>query len=247
MGTVDKYQEPNTKNQKLLILHGWSYSTEKWEPFLKLLEDSNINYELLKIPGLTAPLKEVWNLADYVNWFKKEVGKSNQKVVLLGHSNGGRIVASFAAEFPEKVACLILIDSAGVIRRDIKTVLKKNLLQLVTSAGKKITKSDKLRNLLYKAIGEQDYNKADETLKKTMVNLVKEDLETVFSIIIVPTLIIWGQNDGVTPLSDGRKINKRILGSELAIIPGAKHSPQFTNTQEVFQKVFSFIKHYGNI
>lgn len=227
-------------------MHGWSYSTEKWQPLLKLLERSGVSSEMLKIPGLTAPLSEVWTLSDYVAWLKKEIGKSNGKVMLIGHSNGGRIAAAFTAKYPEKVACLVLIDSAGIIRRDLKTVIKKHLFKLVSSAGKKITTSEKLRKLLYKAVGEHDYNEASEVVKKTMVNLISEDLEKTFSQIDVPTLIIWGNDDKVTPFSDGKKINSLIKGSELIGISNARHSPQYTHPEKVASLVTNFIKN-GNI
>lgn len=239
----DKKEEMGTV---VYILHGWSYSTEKWKPFLKLLEQTETDYQLLKIPGLTAPLSNVWDLQDYVTWLKKEVGKTNKKIVLMGHSNGGRIASAFAEKYPQKVACLILIDSAGMIRRDIKTLIKKNIFKLLSTAGKKITKSDKVRDLIYKIIGEHDYNEANETVKKTMLSLISQDLMETFSNIIIPTLIIWGKNDSTTPLSCGKKIHSLIKGSELVIIPDAKHSPQFTNASEVAALVVSFSKQYSN-
>src|SRR3989344_6868211 len=102
-------------NSKLIILHGWAYSTEKWKSFLNLLEEDGVEYEMLKIPGLTAPLKRVWTINDYMGWLRKQVISYKLPVVLLGHSNGGRIAAAFAAKYPSKVSKLILIDSAGIV------------------------------------------------------------------------------------------------------------------------------------
>lgn len=223
------------KKMGIVILHGWSYSTEKWKPFLKLLEQNGVAYEMLRIPGLTVPLKSVWTLVDYVDWLDKQVISHKSQVILLGHSNGGRIVAAFAAKYPEKVTYLILIDSAGIVHRNLETLLKRTLFGTAAKLGKKITKSDSIRNLFYKAVGEQDYNKADPILKKTMLNLISQDLESTFSDIKVPTFIIWGEDDKITPLSDGRKIHKLISGSKFEIIKGVKHSPQFTNPEEVFE------------
>ena len=78
---------------KILILHGWSYSTDKWAPCLKLLESHGARPELLKIPGLTAPIDRPWTLEDYVRWLKEKTG--DEKVILIGHSNGGRISLAF--------------------------------------------------------------------------------------------------------------------------------------------------------
>ena len=216
----------------LYILHGWSYSTEKWEPFLDLLEKSGVEYRMLKIPGLTAPLDQVWALDDYVYWLKLEA-TSPQPTAILGHSNGGRIAAVFAAKYPHKVRKLILVDSAGIIHRDLKTLFKRTLFRTAAKIGKRITSRNLIRNLTYKLAGEQDYNRADPILKEAMLNLISQDLEPIFSKIKVPTLIVWGRDDRATPLSDGRKIHELIPGSKFQIIENAKHAPQFTHPKEV--------------
>ena len=241
MGSMNKTKNSELKTQNLLILHGWAYDTSKWDLLIAELEKSNMPFKMLKIPGLTAPLDEVWSLADYLEWLSREVKKIDGKVVLLGHSNGGRIASAFTAQNPEKVAELILIDSAGIISRSLKTKLKKVTFASAAKIGKRFIKSNLLKNLLYKAAREQDYNEANPIVKKTMVNLISADLESVFAKIKVPTLIIWGENDRVTPLSDGKKIHSLILGSKFEIIKGAKHSPQFTNSEEVFSLVKKFV------
>lgn len=229
-------------NSKLIILHGWAYSTEKWEPFLRLLKDVGIEYEMLKIPGLTTPLKRIWTLDDYLTWLDQKVVSYKLPVILLGHSSGGRIASAFAAKYQGKVSNLILIDSAGIIHRNLHTQVKKSLFGLAAKIGKRITRSSTVRNLFYKAISEQDYNKADPVLKKTMINLISYDLTETFKKTTVPTLIIWGENDKITPLSDGELINRLIQNSEFRIIPGANHSPQFTHPKEVANLAIDFIQ-----
>ncbi|MBI4091712.1 MAG: alpha/beta hydrolase [Candidatus Levybacteria bacterium] len=227
---------------KILILHGWSYSIEKWKPFLKLLKESGVEYRVLKIPGLTAPLSNVWTLNNYTSWLLRKA-KSEKRIALLGHSNGGRIVAAFAAKFPEKISHLILIDSAGIIRRDFKSLIKKHVFATAAKIGRVLTNSDSIRNLFYKAVGEEDYNKASPILKKTMLNLISQDLEPVFSKVKSPTLIIWGQNDTITPVSDGEKIYVLIQDSKLKIIENASHSPQFSHPKETSEIIIEFLNH----
>ncbi|OGH17072.1 MAG: hypothetical protein A3C30_02400 [Candidatus Levybacteria bacterium RIFCSPHIGHO2_02_FULL_40_18] len=225
----------------LIILHGWTYSIEKWKPFLRLFEESGVEYRVLKIPGLTVPLSQVWSLDDYVDWLNHQISNIEHPIFILGHSNGGRIAAAFAARFPEKISNLILIDGTGIIRRDFKSLLKKHVFATAAKIGRKVTKSDSIRNLFYKAVGEQDYNKADPILKKTMLNLISQDLEPVFSKVKAPTLIIWGQNDTITPVSDGEKIHSLIQDSKLKIIENASHSPQFTHPKEVSEIITKFL------
>lgn len=226
----------------IIILHGWDYSTKKWEPFLRLLKNAGIKYKVLKIPGLTAPLDKAWTLDDYVSWLER-ITKNEELITILGHSNGGRIAAAFAAKFPEKAYQLVLINSAGIIRNDLKTLLKKVLFGTAAKIGKRITSKKSIRNLFYKVVGEKDYNKSDPILKETMINLISQDLEPIFSKINVPALIIWGKDDKVTPLSDGRKIHGLIGDSKFEVIEKARHSPQFTHPKAVVKIILKFLNH----
>jgi pimeloyl-ACP methyl ester carboxylesterase len=101
--------------KKVIILHGWAKTLDKWNPLIEELNKKGASANLLRIPGLTEKLEKVWNLSDYVKWLKNIVDKESDKVVLIGHSNGGRIALAFASKYPEKVEKLILIDSAGSI------------------------------------------------------------------------------------------------------------------------------------
>lgn len=225
---------------KILILHGWAYSIEKWEPFTTSLRDNGFNVELLKIPGLTEKLDSVWNIDNYVDWLNRKI--SNNKVILIGHSNGGRILLAFAAKYPEKIKHLILIDSAGIYHDELPIRLKRFIFQSLAGVGKKFTKSDSLRKLLYKLARENDYEKAAPFVRQTMVNLINFDVTESLSKIKIPTLIIWGKEDKTTPLSDGQLMHKLIKGSKLHIIKTAKHSPQFTHVDEVTQVITKEIK-----
>ena len=99
--------------------------------------------------------------------------------------------------------------------------------------GKKFTSSDSLKNLLYYLAGERDYQKAPPNMKQTMVNLTHHDLAPFLGKINVPTLIIWGKMDKITPMSDAKTMNYSIRESKLEVIENAKHVPFYTHPEEV--------------
>lgn len=225
---------------KILILHGWTYSTDKWANLINFLKSKN-SVELLKIPGLTERLDEIWNLDNYVEWLNEKVDSQKGKVILIGHSNGGRISLAYSAKYPEKVANLILIDSAGIYHNELPIRLKRLVFKVIARFGKKITKSQTLRKALYKISREMDYENATPIVKKTMVNLITSDITYILSKIKIPTLIIWGRNDKITPLQDGHLMHKLIQNSKLEIIEDAKHSPQFSKPQIVAKIIYDHI------
>ena len=236
--------------KKIFILHGWTYSTEKWNRFVKLLKQKGIEVEMLNVPGLTERIDKAWNIEDYVEWLKQKIENQkvnnlttsnvadaikqfNNKVILIGHSNGGRIALNFAIKHPEKLEKLILIDSAGIYRNNLVIRFKRMLIKSISKVGKKFSSSQKLKNILYKIVGESDYKNANPIMKQTMLNLINSDKSLSLNKVTVPTLIIWGENDQTTPLSDGKLMNKLIKNSKLNIVDNAKHSPMFTHTSDV--------------
>lgn len=233
--------------KRIYILHGWTYSKDeidpldKWIPFMEELESKNLQPTILRIPGLTKDINEVWNLEKYIDWLGKILSKEKGKVILIGHSNGGRIAFSFTEKYPDKIAKLILIDSAGIYHNELPIRLKRFVFKTLAKVGKKITSSENLKNILYKLAREGDYKNANPSQRQTMLNLVNTDLSEVLSKIETPTLIIWGKEDKVTPLSDGKLMHKLIKDSRLHIIDKARHAPQFINLSEVVKKIYDFI------
>jgi pimeloyl-ACP methyl ester carboxylesterase len=228
-------QEKKMEPVKIIILHGWVYSTEKWTRFADFLDKCRLPYRILNIPGLTKKPDVSWTLNDYVEWLKATIEETNGQVVLVGHSNGGRIAIAFAAKYPEKLKHLVLIDSAGLIDRRFKAVLKKSVSKTLAKLGKKLTKSEVAKNLLYKVIREGDYNEASPEMKKTMENLVSVDLGKKAELIKTPTTIIWGEKDQSTPVYQGKLLNKKIKQSNLFVLPNANHSPHNDYYREIVE------------
>jgi pimeloyl-ACP methyl ester carboxylesterase len=222
-----------TLKSKIFILHGWTYSTEKWNPFIDLLKKNGLELHLLNVPGLTQETNRPWKIDDYVDWLKQILDKEKNKVILIGHSNGGRIALNFAIKYPDKLSHLILIDSAGVYHNELSLKIKRLVFGSVAKIGKKLSTSETLRSILYKIVGESDYKNATPVMKQTMLNLVNSDKSLSLDKVEVPTLIIWGREDKTTPLSDGKIMHGFIKNSKLQIIEGACHSPMFTHATEV--------------
>lgn len=227
--------------KKIFILPGWSYETKKWNSFVYLLKEKGFSPILLSVPGLTKKINKPWDINDYVNWLFEKL-KNEKNVFLIGHSNGGRIAISYILSHPKKNSKLILIDSAGIYHNELPLRLKRTLFKYLAKLGKKVTKSDTLKNLMYKFARENDYNQAPEVMKKTMQNLISHDLTSDLHKIRTDTLIVWGEEDNITPLSDGKLIDEKLQNSNLKIIKTARHSPQFTHTEQVVREINKFFK-----
>jgi len=151
------------------------------------------------------------------------------KADLIGHSFGGRIIISLAANFPEKVGKLILVDSAGIRP---KRTARYYLRALMAKTGKRLSSlplfGKGLKDVIYSRIGSKDYREAGN-MRGTMVKVVNEDLTPLLAKIKAPTLLIWGEEDKETPISHARIMERQIEDAGLVILKGAGHFSYLDN------------------
>ncbi|HEX7259646.1 MAG TPA: alpha/beta hydrolase [Candidatus Saccharimonadia bacterium] len=227
---------------KIYILHGWTYSTKRWEPLVAWLKQQGFEPEMLHVPGLTAESRDVWDVPKYVEWLNQATAKHPKPFVLMGHSNGGRIGLAFAARYPKRIHHLILVDSAGIYHNEPLLQLKRLVFGKVAKAGKALTSSAKIRAALYKIARAQDYHQAPPNMRTTMINMHEADKLLPVEQIFAPTTIIWGREDRVTPLADGQALEQRLPHAKLHIIEGGRHTPVYTHHEEVGQIIVGALK-----
>lgn len=153
-----------------------------------------------------------------------------QDVVLVGHSFGGRVAIYIAGE-TTWASAIVLIDSAGVIpRRGIGYYYKVYKYKLLKKLG--------LPNSNY---GSEDYQKLSGIMKETFVRVVNQDLTPMLKNVVVPTLIVWGENDKDTPLYMANIIHKNITNSRLNILEGAGHYSYLDNYNQFIGIMKNFL------
>ncbi len=228
----------------ILILHGWAVDPDneaKWQVFRESLKRAGYASQFLALPGLTSPLTTPWGLAEYVAWLKNQP-VFKQPVVLLGHSFGGQLACRFAAQYPDSVSALILIDSAGIRDDALVARTKRLIFWIAAKIGKSFTRSSMLRTLLYRVAREHDYYTASPVLRATMARVLDDEVKADLPHIKVPTCVIWGENDTVTPLRLAYRFLKGIAKSKLQIVTGARHSPQFTHPTVTVSFIVEFLR-----
>jgi len=232
----------------IFILHGWAVrgaeeNKKMWQPFIDELESSGLQVIFLKIPGLSAPLNEVWNMDNYLSWLDSEIDKKlgNSKVILLGHSFGGHLAIRYVAQNPKKIGELILVDSSGIRDMASKAFIKRTIFLILAKVGKVFFNSEFFRNIIYKFARETDYRNAPPLLRRTMSKILDDEILNDLSKVNCPTKIIWGENDLTTPVKHARKMHQLIVNSELVFIKEGRHSPQFTHSKETAKLVNDFI------
>lgn len=234
----------------VVLLHGWGSNIKLFANLIDLL---SAKYRVLAMdmPGFgeSEEPPSAWCVDDYASFvidFIKDYAP--EKVVLLGHSFGGRVIIKLNSrnDLPFEIVKVILVDSAGILppktnKKSWKTrKYKIGKAILSTKIAQKIA-PDALENFR-KKMGSADYAAASPLMRQVLVKTVNEDLEPLLPNIKCPTLLVWGVNDTATPLSDGEKMEKLIPDAGLVKLENAGHY-SFLEQQYTFNRVMcSFMK-----
>lgn len=213
----------------VLLLHGWGSSFNVYNGIISSLEN-RCRLVAVNFPGCgnSDTMKEPWSLEDYCDFVIKFMDAVKlENPIMIGHSHGGRVILKLAADGTVNPPKIVLLDSAGLIP---KKSAKQKFRAKSFKAIKKVLTLPIIKNysegLLEKArrhYGSADYNAAPEVLRKTLVSLVNTDLRDIIHNIKCPTLLIWGDKDTATPLSDAKTIESLIPDAGLCVLEGCGH------------------------
>lgn len=234
----------------VLLLHGWGANIALFDNLMTLLS-AKYKAVALDMPGFGQSQEPPcpWCVDDYVDFILKFIKQQGLvPTVLLGHSFGGRVIIKMLSRkslpfLPQKI---ILVDSAGI---KPKRKLKTRLRVCAYKVSKRILCMGVIKKLypdalekLRKKNGSADYNAASPLMRQCLVRVVNEDLTHLLPSIKVPTLLVWGENDTDTPLSDAHLMEKLIPGAGLVTLKNAGHYA-FLEQQYTFNRVVcSFLK-----
>lgn len=215
---------------KLYIIHGWTYKPEPWHDVIKDLKEFGVEAELLRVPGLGTKSEKSFTIEDYAKWAREKLPKGS---IALGHSNGGRILLNLLANEPDYLNGIILLDSAGIWEKENR----RKVLKAVAKTLAPLKKSKLIRKVAHRVIGANDYENAPDNMKITLDNMISSDKQLDVSKVTTPTRIIWGSDDKITPLRQGRKLHELLSNSNLTVKEGWRHSHYLVSTKELAEVI----------
>ena len=199
--------------KNLVLLPGWTRSERSYRG---LINSCPKDYKLtIALHEKVCPKGHIEDFLINFPKFLKEKGLN--KIILAGHSLGGALAIEFTLKYPQMVDKLILIDSAGVYGRENIFELSKNFLKNIFLTGRGKAK-------LWLA-----FRNSANLVRKFPMHLklgnyaFKVDLQAHGSKIQVPTVILWGEKDHLTPLWQGEKLHKVMPHSKFIVLKNMYH------------------------
>jgi pimeloyl-ACP methyl ester carboxylesterase len=244
----EKDKDRSLDNVPVLALHGWGANLTLMWPLAEQLGRLGYRVYAPDLPGFgqSGPPPGVWSVKDYADFVIAYLDFHHlNKVNLIGHSFGGRLGLVLGAEYPERIVKMVLADSAGV-RSQVPFLsrARQALYKAVRDTMYKLSArglADRLQAWYIGRYASPDYKEAG-ALRQTFVKVVNEDLLPYAARVKPSTLLLWGEEDEDTPVSQGQLLEKTIPDGGLHVFPGAGHYSYLDKLGEAVKIIDYFFK-----
>jgi 2-hydroxy-6-oxonona-2,4-dienedioate hydrolase len=230
--------------EPLVLLHGLFGALSNFKP---LIEYFRHHYKVV-VPIL--PLLEmdilhtsVGGLAKFVNKFLD--ARDYQGVHLLGNSLGGHVGLVHVLKHPERIKSLILTGSSGLFENGMGDSYPKRGDYEYIKKKTELTFYDP--NTATKELVDEVYGIVNNRLKAIKIialakSAIRNNLGEELKEVKLPTLLIWGNNDTITPPFVAKEFNKLIPNSELHFVDKCGHAPMMEVPDEFNAILHKFLK-----
>lgn len=226
----------NHKQNTILFLHGWGCNKTYMYPLAHNIKNSNCL--LIDLPGFKDN-----NLFDKPKSFEEIafiilefVNKNNFKInYIVGHSFGGKL-ALFLSLYLKPKHLFLLSASTFNKKRYLNYYLKVWFY--------KIIKHFKIFQQISIKLGSKDYKELTPIMKKTMSNVINYKMKKTLKQLSVPTTLIYGKNDKITPLYIARKTRKILKDCNIIEING-DHFAYINNCFYIVKIIESVVLYNG--
>jgi len=242
----------------VVLLHGYPFNRSLWQDQVEALRDK---YRVIT-PDLrgfgdsdstdgsatmSRMAKDVAELLDALEISSATIG---------GLSMGGYVVLAFYKQFASRVSGLVLADSRPQSDTEENKQVREKQAQQVMSEGM----AGIADAMLPKLLTSETVSRRPEVVKRVRDMMIKtkragaaaallgmaarEDQTSLLSQIAVPTLILVGREDPITPVVDSEKMHNEIKGSRLVVVENAAHVSNIEQAELFNAELRSFL---GNI
>ncbi len=216
----------------LILIHGLSGSVRWWLHNIPSLSRHFRVYALDLIEYQPAESRRHFLLpeaAHRISLWMRRLGLKSAS--LIGHSMGGAIAATLAADAPELIDKLILVNPAALFPR----------ARLPLSLPHLVIKAPHFSPTLVPVLLQDAWRTGPRLLFTAARDLVTSDLRPKLPRIQAETLVVWGRHDGILPPVRATEICDLIPHSRLCVLPKAGHNPMWEQPEEFNAEVLEFL------
>jgi len=228
---------------KLLFIPGSGSGREAWLYQTEYFANS----EAIAFPGHPEG-DPCSNVEEYVEWLRDYIHRQQyQDVILVGHSLGGAIAQLYGLKYGDEVKALVLVGTGA--RLKVLPALLAAFKEMITDGA------------AWTKYVEEHYSRVDSEVRQVVIEAGiqigpavalndficcdKFDIMDKVHTIKLPTLVICGNGDGLTPVKYAHYLTNKIEAAREVIIDGAGHLVFLEKPEEVNQAIAQFLRSLG--
>jgi len=255
------------EGETLLLIHGLAGSSKTWDAVMPLLTEHAdvIAVDLLGY-GESAKPSGDYSLGAFASGLRDFLSVLGvETVTIVGHSFGGGVAMQLAYQHPHLVDRLVLLGSGG-LGREVSWLLRlltlpgfeylmpvafpKPIVDRATDVGRQLgrrnIRSPKLAEM-WRAYSSLAGAPNRQAFVRTMRGVIEPTGQTInatdrlYLAAHIPTMIVWGDQDGIIPVEHAYAAHELIPTSRLEILEGLGHFPHVERPDEVAALFADFI------
>ena len=268
------YYDVRGEGRPLVLIHGAWVSRQWWRWQVPALARDYKVFSLdVRGHGQSSPLRGAYSVEGFIKDLRSFLQKVEiDEAVLIGWSMGGIISMQYSMDYPSEVKALVLIATQAHRNPRLKLRILFQLFQarlgllMDFTAPRKYDRTAKkfpygYQDLLEKQVKDMlSSNTPEEVFEWVMADLTNNPRENFLDVIKsiwnweagkklkrirIPTLIIVGKNDSLTPPHFSRRIHETIPYSKLVTVDNAGHFVALERSELVNTGILNFLKTVG--
>ncbi len=255
INSLKVFTNGNKKNKSIIFVHGFPYTHTMWNKQIDALKDNYycVSYDIRGLgesyigDGQYTMEAFVWDLYSIVDELKLE------KPALCGLSMGGYIALRAITKEEERFGSLILCDTRSEADNNEGKLKRSNAINKINVEGIEAFVDEFVPRCFHPKIKERNNETYQNILnecktqnpigvKGALIAMLSR-LDTTESLknISIPTLVLVGKKDSLTPPKAMRGLANKIKDSEFFIVPKAGHMSPLENPNFVNKKIIKFL------
>lgn len=234
----------------LVFCHGFTTTGEFWRTQLAAFSGTH-RVVVINLPG-HGPSASPANREYTIDAFRDDLARvfqhlSLSKAVLVGLSMGGTIAQRFALKHPEKLAGLVLVGATPHgLGPDVQV---ENVLSAISELGV----AEASKRVIERSFGPDTPPSLVEFAKREVIqtpehvarqaiaSLNESDTRDELALISVPTLVVCGKEDRITPPAQSEELARGIRNAKLVLLDKAGHFPMLEVPEQFNEKLREFL------
>ena len=237
------------EGEPLVLLHGLFGALSNFEHLIEYFRNTNkVIVPMLPLFELDLLHTTVGGLEKFV--FKFIETRDYKNIHLLGNSLGGHVAFVHIQKHPERIKSLILTGSSGLFENGMGDSYPKRGNREYIKKKTEYTFFDPA--MATEELVDEVFEITNNRLKVIKIialakSAIRNNLEDELGKITIPSLLIWGKNDNITPPFVAEEFKKLLPNSELHFIDNCGHAPMMEVPDEFNKILLNFLQRQGAV